>query len=134
MVLLHTSNNIKITKYASYEPLFNSFFQEITYLKYKIEFLLQISMKKSIGTHWTSLFIDKNTVIYFDSFGIKYIPQEVSNKIKNQSITHNITRIQSDSSIMCGFYCFAFIEFMLTGKTLLDNTNLFSPNNYKNND
>ena len=34
---------------------------------------------------------------------------------------------------MCGFCCFVFIEFVLTGKTLLDNTNLFSPNNYKNN-
>ena len=34
---------------------------------------------------------------------------------------------------MCGFCCFVFIEFILTGKTLLDNTNLFSPNNYKNN-
>ena len=33
---------------------------------------------------------------------------------------------------MCGFCCFVFIEFILTGKTLLDNTNLFSPNNYKN--
>ena len=31
---------------------------------------------KSIkGTHWVSLFIDKNTAVYFDSSGIEYIPQ-----------------------------------------------------------
>ena len=35
---------------------------------------------------------------------------------------------------MCGFYCIAFIEYMLAGKTLLDYTNLFSPNDYKKND
>ena len=35
---------------------------------------------------------------------------------------------------MCGFYCIAFIEYMLAGKTLLNYTNLFSPNNYKKND
>ena len=34
---------------------------------------------------------------------------------------------------MCGFYCIVFIEFMLAGKTLLDYTNLFSPNDYKKN-
>ena len=33
---------------------------------------------------------------------------------------------------MCGFYCIAFIEYMLAGKTLLDFTNLFAPNDYKN--
>ena len=34
---------------------------------------------------------------------------------------------------MCGFYCIAFIE-KLAGKTLLDYTNFFSPNDYKKND
>ena len=32
------------------------------------------------------------------------------------------------------FYCIAFIAYMLGGKTLLDYTNLFSPNDYKKND
>ena len=41
-------------------------------------------------TYWVSLFIDKNIAAYFDSFGIEYIPQEVLNKIKHKSITHNI--------------------------------------------
>ena len=34
---------------------------------------------------------------------------------------------------MCGFYCIA-IEYMLAGKTLLDYTDLFSPNDNKMND
>ena len=35
---------------------------------------------------------------------------------------------------MCGFYFVAFIEYMLSGKSLLDYSNLFSQNNYKKND
>ena len=42
--------------------------------------------------------------------------------------------IQDNESIMCGFCCIAFIESMLAGKTSLDYTNLFSPNDYKKND
>ena len=50
-----------------------------------------------------------------------------------KSFTHNLFRIQDDDSIMCGFYCIAFIEYMLAGKSLLNYTNLFSPNDYKRN-
>ena len=85
------------------------------------------------GTHWVSSFIDKNTAVYFDSFGIEYILQEVLNKFKDKSITHNIFRIQDNGSIMCRFYCIAFIEYVVAGNALLDYTNLFSPNDFKKN-
>ena len=29
---------------------------------------------------------------------------------------------------MCGYYCIEFINYMIKGKTLLEYTNLFSPN------
>ena len=79
--------------------------------------------KKSKEAHWVSSFIDRNTAVYFDFFGIEYIPQEVLNKIRDKSITPTMFRIQNNDSIMCGFYCIAFIEYMLAGKTLLDYTN-----------
>ena len=63
--------------------------------------------------------------MHFDSFGIDYITQEVLNKVKDKSITHNIFRIPYDDSIMCEFYCIVFIENMIAGKTLLDYTNLW---------
>ena len=36
-----------------------------------------------------SKFIDRNIIVYFDSFGTEYISQEVLNKIKDKSDTHN---------------------------------------------
>ena len=38
------------------------------------------------------------------------------------------------NSIMCGYFCIGFIDFMLKGKSLLDYANLFSPNDYGKND
>ena len=40
-------------------------------------------------------------------------------------------RIKCDDSIMCEFYCITFIEYMIRLKTLLDYSNLFSPNEYQ---
>ena len=80
-----------------------------------------------------SLFFDRNTAVSFDSFRIEYVPQEVLNKIKDKSITHNKFKIQDDDSIMWGFSCTAFSEYFLAGKTLLDYTDLFSRNDYKKN-
>ena len=49
--------------------------------------------------------------------------------IKN--IKTNIFRIQAYRSVMCGYFCIGFIDFVHAGKTLKDFTNLFSPNNFK---
>ena len=73
-------------------------------------YVINLGDKQSRGTNRISLFVERNTVMYFDSFGIDYTPQEVLNKIKDKSITHNIFRIQSDNSVMCGFYGIAFIN------------------------
>ena len=35
---------------------------------------------------------------------------------------------------MCRFFCIRFIDFMLSGKNLIEYTNLFSPNDYTKND
>ena len=59
--------------------------------------------KKSKGTHWVSLSTDRNTVEYFDSFGIEYILHEQLNKTKDESITHNILRIWDNDFIIVDF-------------------------------
>ena len=66
--------------------------------------------------------------MYCDSFKAEYVPQEVLIQIKNKSITHSISRRQSEDYITCRFYCIAFIEYAIGGKTLLDYANLFSLN------
>ena len=42
-------------------------------------------------------------------------------------------RIQGNDSVMYGFDCIAFTKYILSGKTLSDYTNSFSPNDNKKN-
>ena len=75
--------------------------------------MINLNVKQSKGTHWVSLFIDRHVSVYFDSFGIEYIPQELLSKIKDKFNTHNIFRMQDYDFIVCGFYCIAFIEYCI---------------------
>ena len=54
--------------------------------------------------------------------------------IDNKNIISNIFRIQAYDSVMCGYFCVGFINYMFMGKSLTDYTNLLSPNNFKKND
>ena len=78
-----------------------------------------------------ALYVNDNNVTYFDSFGAEHILNEIKKFIGNKNIITNIYRIQPCDLIMCGYFCIRFIDFMLKGKSLLDYTNLFSPNSYE---
>ena len=78
---------------------------------------------------------NNKNVIYFDSFGVEHIPKEIPKvSLHDKNIITNIFRIQAYYSIMRGYFCIGFIDFMLLGKTLTEYANLFSPNNFKKND
>ena len=97
---------------------------------------------ENTGTHWVYLFVKPKYTVYFDSFGVEHIPKEINRFIRSEElgrvvcneIKSNIFRIQAYDSIMCGYFCIQFINYMLKGKTLLDYTNLFSPNDFKKKD
>ena len=59
---------------------------------------------------------ESDNVKYFDSFGVEYIPTEIKKFVGNKNIPTNIFRIQVYDSIMCGYFCIGFIDFMLKVK------------------
>ena len=78
--------------------------------------------------------MNNNECTYFDSFRVEHIPKEIKEVVKNKNIKANIFRIQANDSVMCGYSCIGFIDFLFKGKTLTEYTNLFSPNNFEKND
>ena len=78
--------------------------------------------------------LKKNEVIYFDSFGVEHIPEEIKKFIGNKNIKANIFRVQANNSVMCSYFCIGFTDFMLANKKLTDYTNLFSPYDFDKND
>ena len=95
-------------------------------------YIINLDEYSDIGTHSVALYVqNSNSVTYFDSFGVEAIPKEINEFVKNKNVITNNLRIQAYDSIICGYFCIGFIDFMLAEKTLTEYTNLFSPNNFK---
>ena len=114
-------------KYYENESRFNSVYSRDN-LPNKIKdgaYVINLDEYSDIGTHWVALWVNINNVTYFDSFGVEHLPKEIKAFIKNRNIKINIFRIQAYDSIMCGYFCIGFINFMLKGKSLTKYTKLF---------
>ena len=96
-------------------------------------YVINLDEYSDIGTHWIALCVNNKTATYFDSFGVEHIPKEIMKFIGNKSIITNIFRIQVYDSVMCGYFCIGFIDFMFNGNSLIDFINLFAPNDFKKN-
>ena len=75
-------------------------------------YVISLDEYHDIGTYWVALYVNNKTIIYFDSFGVEHIPKEIMKFIGNKNIITNIFRIQAYDSIMCGYFCIEFINFM----------------------
>ena len=113
----HPLTNFEIQKYQN-EPKFNGAYSRNNLSKVNYwAYIINIDEYESIGTHWIALYVNAKNVTYFDSFGVENIPKKI--------------RMQAYDSIMCGYFCIGFIDFILKGKSLLEYTNLFSPSDYE---
>ena len=97
-------------------------------------YIINLDEYADVGTHWIALFCNKNEIVYFDSFGVEHVPEEIKEFIGNKNIKANIFRVQANDSVMCGYFCIGFIDFMLAGKKLTDFTSMFSPYDFEKND
>ena len=70
----------------------------------------------------------------FIDLELKIFQSKLKSSEETKIPSKNIYRIQAHNSMMCGYLFIRFIEFMLKGKSFLDDTNLFSPNEYEKND
>ena len=127
----HPLSNFEIQNYYKNEPRFNGVYSRDDLSKIKNgACVINLDEYAGIGTHWIALFVKNNDVIYFDSFGVEYVPQEIKTFIGQKDTKANVFRIHDYNSIMCGYFCILFINFMLVGKSLIDFTNLFSPHDF----
>ena len=130
---LHPLTNFEIQKYYKNKPMFNGVYSKNNLPKIR-DGLSEINLDefKSIGSHWKAFYVNGNIgrasydAIYCDSFGVEHIPKEVKKFIGNKNTIKIFYRIQTYDSVMCGYFCIGFIDFILKGKSLLDYTNLFS--------
>ena len=113
---LYPLTEFEVQKYYQHEPKFNGLYSKNKLTKIKgWSICNNIDAFKSIATHWIALYVNGNTVIYFDSFGGEHIPKEIEKFIGTKSIITNIYRTQACNLMMRGYFCIQFIDFMLKG-------------------
>ena len=65
----------KVSKYSDHDCRFNGVFSKDKVSRIKNgAYVINLDDKQSKSIHCVSLFIERNTAVYFDSFGIEYIP------------------------------------------------------------
>ena len=130
-MLPHPLTNFEIQKYYKKEPILNGVYSRNN-LPNEIKdvaYVINLDEYSNTRTHWIALYALNNNIIYFDSFGVVHIPKEIKIFIDKSIVVTSIFRIQANDSVISGYFCIRFINFMLKWKTLTDFTNLFLPNN-----
>ena len=129
----HPLTNFQIQEYYKNEPRFNDVYSRDNLPKTikNGAYVINLDEYEVAGTNWIPLYVKDNEITYFDSFGAEHVPKEIKKLIEHKNIKTNIFRIQADNSIMCGYFCIGFIDFMFAGKSLFYFTSLFSPYDFK---
>ena len=129
----HPLTNFVIREYYESEPRFNGVYSRHNLPKTikNGAYVINLDEYADIGTDWIALYSKNNAVVDFDSFGVEHVPKEIKRFIEHKNIKINIFRIQANNSIMCGYFCIRFIDFMFAGRSLIDFTILFSPYDFK---
>ena len=132
----HPLTSFEIQKYYQNEPRFNGVYSRNNLpkkIKYEA-FAINLDEYAEVETHWIPLFCNRSEIVYFDCFAVEHVPEEIIEFVGNRNIIANIFRVEANNSVMCGYFCIGFIDFMLAGKKLTDFTSFFSPYDFKKND
>ena len=82
--------NFEIQKH--YKPRFNGLFSKNNLPK-KIKdgtYIINLHEYADVGTHWVALFYNRNEIVYFDSFSVEHVPEEIKEFIGNKNTKANI--------------------------------------------
>ena len=103
------------TKYYKNEVRFNDVYSRNDLPK-KVKheaYVINLDKYTDVGTQWIGLFCNWGETVYFDNFGVEHVLEEVKKLVGNKNIIAAVFWVQAESSVMCGYFCIGFIDFML---------------------
>ena len=83
----HPLINFELEKYYENEPRFDRVFSRNNLPK-KIKdgtYVINLDEYADVGTHWIALFCNRNEIVYFDSFGVEHVPEEIKECVLNKN-------------------------------------------------
>jgi len=103
--------------------------------KENFSFICNHSKLGELGTHFVTVIGFSNLILYIDTFGSPCRIKEISKflDLQDRPVSYNSTKIQSDSSYFCGFYCIMYVLYFdmifkkrTVGKIEFDSVNLLN--------
>ena len=90
-------NKLWNKNYYQNERRFNGVYSRNNLPKKDGTYVINFDEYADVGTHWVALFCKRSEIVYFDSFGIEYVPEEVKGFIENKNIKANIFRVEANN-------------------------------------
>ena len=83
----HPLTNFEIQKYYRKEPRFNGVFSRDNLPNKVIDgaFVISLDEYANVDTHWIALFCNRNENVYFDSFGVEHVSEEIKEFVGNKN-------------------------------------------------
>ena len=71
--------NFELEMYYQNNPRFNGFLSKHNLLKTIKDgaYIINLDEYADVGTHWIVLLCNRNEIVYFDSFGVEHVPEEI---------------------------------------------------------
>ena len=88
----HPLTNFEIQRQYENEPRFNGVYSRSNLPK-KIKdgaYIINLDEYADVGTHWIALFCNESEIVYFNSFGVEHVPEEIKEFLGNKNIIANI--------------------------------------------
>ena len=75
----HPLTTFQIQEYYHNEPRFNGIFigDNLPTTIKNGAYVINLDKYRDIGTHWVALYVNNQTITYFDCFGVEHIPKEI---------------------------------------------------------
>ena len=93
LMLPHPLTNFEVQRCYQNEPRFNGVFSRNNLPRTKKDGAYAINLEEyaDVGlTHWIALFCNGNEIVYFDSFGVEHVPEEIKEFVGTKNIIANI--------------------------------------------
>ena len=91
-MLPYPLTNVEMQKYYQNEPRFNGVYSRNN-LPNKIKdgaYVINLDEYADVGAHWIALFCNRSEIVYFDSFGVEHVSEEIKRFAGNKNVTANI--------------------------------------------
>ena len=83
----HPLTNFELEMYYQNEPIFNGVFSRNNLPKKikDVAYVINLDEYADVGIHWIALFCNRNEIVYFNSFGVEHVPEEIKKIIGNKN-------------------------------------------------